>query len=354
MNTSENQDDVEILRLLQDMGMTESEARVYKFVVENSGGTTRDILRTLSLRQPQLYDITSSLERKGFINVLEGRPKRYEPLGAEIIFREREEALSKNREIFLKWASGHGHDEHLERPAIWMSRNWKSFKTNCLEIIGHSKRLILFHTTMENLENFMDVLREKQRSGVRILLMLFNDDIQEKRLAEIAKSGIFSDIRVLNMGQSMTLIGDEFLSTFMPRNVLMKENVEKYGYIFRDRDMTWFLTHHFFVGWFSANTVINPVLKPPLTYSIQRMALSDMQFLFQSGFRTVRLNVKGIYRSNGKSLTANGVVSSINVDHDTVNFVMKTDEGKDLVVGGYDSKIEDLQASEIMITEISR
>nr|MDA8142887.1 hypothetical protein [Thermoplasmatales archaeon] len=232
--------------------------------------------------------------------------------------------------------------------------NWKSFKTNCLEIIGHSKRLILFHTTMENLENFMDVLREKQRSGVRILLMLFNDDIQEKRLAEIAKSGIFSDIRVLNMGQSMTLIGDEFLSTFMPRNVLMKENVEKYGYIFRDRDMTWFLTHHFFVGWFSANTVLNPVLKPPLTYSIQRMALSDMQFLFQSGFRTVRLNVKGIYRSNGKSLTANGVVSSINVDHDTVNFVMKTDEGKDLVVGGYDSKIEDLQASEIMITEISR
>ena len=92
-----------VVEILQDMGMTELEATVYSFIFKNGGATSRDILKALNLRQPQLYDITSGLGRKGFINVIIGRPQKYEAVNPEIIYGKREESLKQMRGTFLDW-----------------------------------------------------------------------------------------------------------------------------------------------------------------------------------------------------------------------------------------------------------
>ncbi|WP_075056618.1 TrmB family transcriptional regulator [Thermogymnomonas acidicola] len=76
-----NQDEATVRSILIDLGLTENEADVYLSLIEHGSMSAGDMLRNLNLRQPQLYDITSSLERKGFINAVEGgRPKRFEAI----------------------------------------------------------------------------------------------------------------------------------------------------------------------------------------------------------------------------------------------------------------------------------
>lgn len=348
-NFEENQ--LNVTEILQEMGLTESEANVYRLLIQEGGATGRDILRRLNLRQPQLYDITSGLERKGFINVIEGRPKRYEAIEPEVIYQMREITLKQNKETFLNWAGENRNVSYEEKPEIWMARNGISFRENSLSVISSAKNFILIHTTYPDLKNYIDALKIQHEKGVRIFLLLFDSNMAIEDYRALPDLEIFSNVRKVDIGKFFVVIADETISAFMPRNVLLRESREKYGYIFRDRDMTWFLTHNFFAGWFIGTTVSEKIPPLPARYSNQRIAMADLQTIRDSGVKEISLAVSGHKRIGNKEVRLNGVLDEITITAEVLNFSLSTPDGNIYSIGGYDSKIEDIISSEVVIHE---
>lgn len=339
----------DVVQILQDMGMTELEATVYSFVFKNGGATSRDILRALDLRQPQLYDITSGLERKGFLNVIIGRPQKYEAVNPEIIYEKREESMKQMRGTFLDWVRKNSPANYKKEPEIFISRNTTGFLSNTLDIIKKAKRHIFIHTTLSYLTYFLDHLEEKSRDGVRIFLLIFDDDYDGEYFNEIMKRKIFSNVRYTRIGKFFSVISDENYSSFMPRNILLGSESEKYGYIFRDDDMTWFLIHNFFSGWFASAVAYEKEPKLPQKYDNQRIALTDILTLKNKGMNKITVYIEGRGRKDNKPLTFEATVHDIRISEDVVNFTTLWNDGKEVSIGGFDSKIEDIIAHSITI-----
>lgn len=339
----------EVLDLLQDAGLTENEATVYKFLVENGGAATKDLIRKLRFRQPQIYDITAALERKHFINVLESRPKRFIPSSMEVLLDQRLKDLRDSRMLLLKWSASANGGE-TKQPAMWMSRDWESFVNNTANVIMKSKQSICMEATPAIAGEFQSAVEDSISKGVDSVLLVYGID-RRKYENECLKrdSKLFKEIRYLKPGQFFAAIGDTGGATFMPRAVTFRPPGERYGYVFKDSDVAWFLTHSFFVGWFKSEELFCRDIELPKRYDLHRLAVSDMIRL-KGGKHGSRITatVGGITREGREMVELTGSVKGVVAQGDIVNFTLESG-GKTYVIGGYDSIVEDIEASWVRI-----
>lgn len=338
----------EILSLLQDAGLTENEAVVYRFLVENGAATTKDLLRKLRFRQPQVYDITTALERKHFLNVLETRPKKFIPESIEAILDQRLKDLKDNREVLLKWAAT-GNGDGTKQPAMWMSRNWESFLNNTASVILKSKRSLCMEATPGIVGEFQSAIAERDGGDMDSVLMVYGVE-RRKYESEFLKRDrkLFGEIRYVKPGQFFAVIGGLGAATFMPRAVTLRPVQERYGYVFKDSDVSWFLTHSFFTAWYKAERIYRSRPKFPKRYALQRLAVSDLLILGEEGREGITATVGGSFRKGGQKVELSGTVTGVVANDDVVNFTIES-EGKRYVVGGYDAIMEDVVADWIVI-----
>lgn len=337
-----------ILNVLQDLGLTENESKVYKILLENGEMATQDILRVVQIRQPNLYDVISSLERKGFLNILSGRPKRYQAMDPNSIIEAKEQALKKGREYFLKWATKVSGNRK-ENTAIINSPNLRNIINNCTQIINQAKNIIEIETNLELLKYLEEPLLNKSSDGVRVSLLLFSghtfDLVKDSDILKYVH-----DVRYIRPGQFFAVISDEKTSVFMPRNVALMEGPNKYGYVAQDRDMTWFITHIYFNEWYGAQTLKEYDPVPPLTYSSQRILVSDLKNILPR-HKAVYGELIGFERESNKEVKMNGEIINVNFDSKVIYFTFTTG-GKKYTVGGYDSQIEDIVMKSFTMKEL--
>jgi sugar-specific transcriptional regulator TrmB len=337
-----------VLRLLENIGLSENESKVYKYLVENGSAVSRDLLKELNLRQPQLYDIMASLERKQFINVQNSRPKVYLPVNTEVILENRTKDNETIKKELMNWVSSSSRSM-TNVPAMWLSRNWNSFVNNTSEIIRSARKTLFLETPVEITDNFFKALESRLDEGIRSGLLIFGISADEYKNKFLKRdSRFFSEIRIAGIGQFFSAISDMDSSSFMPRRVALSREDERYGYILKDGNMSWFLLHNFFQEWFTSETVFSRPIKLPAVYSIQRIAVSDMIRLMNEGLKNLSVRVSGKERKTGEHINIEGKLSDIDMDHDFVNFRLRC-RNRDYTVGGYDSIAEDIEAETIEI-----
>ena len=336
-----------MLKLLRSIGLSENESIVYKFLVEQGGATTKDLLRKLNLRQPQLYDITSGLERKNFINIQDSRPKLYIPIDAELILDNISRELEENRDELLNWA----HSERKSRdnaPSMWFSRQWKSFVINSRSVIARANDTVCVESIPGMLPEFYGALSRRVKDGLKAVLLVFGIDRGRYEDEFLQRdSALFSEIRYAQLGQFFSIIGDVSGTTFMPRKIALLPAERRYGYVFNDADMSWFLTHSFFNAWYASGTLFQKKLHLPAKYSSQRLAVNDMLKLVSHN-RKITASVMGRRRIDGSLISLKGIVTDVKASPDIVNFTVESD-GQKFVVGGYNSMVEDIEAEMITL-----
>lgn len=341
-----------VLSALQELGLTPNEALLFKFLLEKGGTNTLDMNKYLKIRQPQLYDLLTSLERKGMINVIEGRPKIYEALKLDVILRNKKENLQENESVLVRWEEqSAGKEEPI--PAIWVSRTWKSFRNNTLSLIDEAEKSLMIQTPLNFLPELMAELDTIELRNQRIFLLIYGNGIEEEDLNSILEKEYFSDIGLLGLGQFFAIVEDEGSSCFMPRNIIEKDKSQRYGYIFRDRNMTWFIIHNFFTGWSEANIVKRKQAEVGMVYTNQRFAVYDLSYLLKDEKREVWVSVTGFDKKKGKDTVIDGYVESVVTTNEVYNFNLVTKSGERFSVGGYDSKGERIEAEKIQIVQIS-
>jgi len=187
-------------RALQDLGLTEYEARAYLALLKRGAMTASETSELAPVPYSKVYEVLGSLERKGWIETEPGRPSKYYPrsptdaLEATRLRRERNlranetQVLSELTPIFEKRDS-------QERPDIWIVRGEFNILSKIRETLGRSTKEILIAVptlSREIMDLASPTLLHLKSIGVKIQLMT-SESIDRKTLDEACE---FAEVKV--------------------------------------------------------------------------------------------------------------------------------------------------------------
>jgi sugar-specific transcriptional regulator TrmB len=210
-------------RVLQDLGLTDYEIKVYLVLLDNPGSQASDAGRLAGVPVSKIYEVLSNLERKGWVESQQSkRPTRYFPkspstaLQAVRIRLERE--LKSNEEYLLhELMPRYSRKETQERPEIWIVRGEYNILAKVQETIDRCKKEILVvvpSALNEVIDLVIPALAEIRNSGVTVR-MLLSGQVSKESLSKLASlsqlrlkenmfgGGVISDARevILFLGE---------------------------------------------------------------------------------------------------------------------------------------------------------
>ena len=183
-------------RALQDIGLTGYEVKAYTALIKNGPMTAINVSKQSTVPYSKIYDVLSSLEKKGWIETDHSRPSKFypkPPTTALETMRMRIDADRKRNEaqvvaelspLFEKRGS-------KERPDIWIVRGQFNILTKLKEMLESCANELMIATPIvldaliELAAPMMLALRAK---GVRIMVMC-TENADENHLKSISKWG---------------------------------------------------------------------------------------------------------------------------------------------------------------------
>jgi HTH-type transcriptional regulator, sugar sensing transcriptional regulator len=137
-----------IRRALKEFGLTEYEVKAYIALVESGPMPASQLSTTAAIPYSKIYEILGNLERKGWVEIEQGRPSKYFPkppstaLEASRVRMEntlkssQTEALSELQPLYEKKGV-------QERPDIWIVRGQNNILDRIKETLGRTRRELL-------------------------------------------------------------------------------------------------------------------------------------------------------------------------------------------------------------------
>jgi len=183
-------------RALKEIGLTEYEVAAYLSLLENGPSTASQASKDTRVPYSKIYDVLTSLEAKGWVEVENARPKRYFP-------KPPSEALEATRLTFestlqsnLNQAKGelepmYASKDLQERPDIWIVRGDFNILARIREALNSSKHTLMIATVTPPRPLLEILLKDLQRLrdvGVEIKLMV-TKDVREETLQRLSELG---------------------------------------------------------------------------------------------------------------------------------------------------------------------
>lgn len=235
-------------RLLQELGLTEYEARAYTALVSSGPSAAGELSELANVPYSRIYDILSKLERRGWVEVQSGRPTRYKAKAPGEIIR----LLKAEQERRLK-ELGDGVVKELEplyerraeakRPDVWIIRGERNLLAKAGEMLAHAQveaLLSLPRLTKElsGLSSFLPVLEAKNIT-VRVLVAerpkLKKSELPQS--LEIRKRKTLFGGGVIVDGKEVLLVlgsGEEFVGIWSDEVGLARFAKEYFEYLWKD------------------------------------------------------------------------------------------------------------------------
>ncbi|WP_291764793.1 TrmB family transcriptional regulator [Caldivirga sp. UBA161] len=341
--------DGDLVDALTILGLSRKEATVLAYLLLNGNATAREIMTDLSIHQPQLYNIMVSLERKGFINVQQSKPKVYTPIGMGVIMEMIENEMLKRKQAVVKALTSLTRGDRV-RNLLWVTRGIDNVIYNSASLIQEatselyvSAPPVLLSRLIKHISNL------DPRVKAYILVYPSLDDELLSRLKGI-KSLV--EVKVNKLGPFYFISSNAESCVFAPSKVSLLREAEPYGYVFRDRIMTLQFIHGFFDAWRRAQTIYRRGFKTsdyPLVFNSHRFATWEILKAKESKL-SIEVRVKGYLTSNNEEADITGVPLNVTIDSDVVNFeLLPSNGGKALLVGGTNALIEDIESEYIEI-----
>lgn len=210
-----------VLRTLEDLGLTELDARVYLFLGKRGSHKGQDIAKALKVRKEQVYRNLNNLQSKGIVSATLDHPARYsaEPfqkvldLFIEAKMKEAQRLRESKDSILQDWQSIAISENGAasERFAVIKGRNIIYSKIQ--QMIQQTKKQLSTMTTVPNLVRadqfglFNAVFEHPKRGSIyfRFLTELSekNLDTVKNLLTKIPKQKFHLEIRIPDLGLSL-------------------------------------------------------------------------------------------------------------------------------------------------------
>ncbi|RLE65935.1 MAG: hypothetical protein DRJ47_03600 [Thermoprotei archaeon] len=344
-------DSEEVLRFLRELGLTGLEAKAYVTLLINGEMSATELAKAMNMHFPQLYNIMSSLEVKGFIEVQEGRPKRYKAVDIGYVTSRRIAEIKSKAKKVKKILKEARQSPAYSRPSIWITLGMQNILRNLIELINDSKYDVLIVIHRDYVGSIRKPLVSARKRGVQTYLVIYPGDEAKElttKFKAVKRVSVFETYPFAILGvadSSRAVLSHGFPKRLPPEKL--------YGIVFDEPIMPLFLTEDFYQIWIKAIPLVESDLSLPATFTSQRLALIELKKIIKKhGKATIK--VKGIYVKNGKPFEGIGTVKEIIENEYQKCIVMVMADGTMVSIGGPYASLEDVEAQLITILSVER
>jgi sugar-specific transcriptional regulator TrmB len=340
---------------LELLGLTKTEAEVYVALVSTGVSTATQIIEAVGLHQPQFYDVITSLHRKGFVEIQDGRPKLYRVVEPELIIGRITSEIGKRKKRLLKALSEiYQKSVVVGTPTIWITKGKKNIIRNAIQVINRAQIDLVVCVNQELLKPLLRYLRSARKRGVQVFLLIHPKKPIPSDL--IRKLDGMGQVRSIAAGD-FAVIADSLTCFFVQHTVLSRKmGLDCYGIMIDEPTLSDIVMHDLAFKWMRGAPIFQEKIDLthyPKKLTLHRLSLIEMEKLRREGYN-VKAKVVGRYVKTGKKFEAEGQITDIIVDMDALifNFSIKTREGEILTVGGPDAALEDVAANHVLIEPV--
>jgi len=222
----------ELIKSLMDLGLLESEAKIYITLLMLNYSEVKKLIDFLGLSKPNTYESLRLLKEKGLVVLINTRPMTYQAIpldiGLEMLYQTnldlKEKAKEKAKKIFLTLDKENFIEKNPE--TLWHVFGGKSIDNKIKEMIIGANKSIFFASSPQYLK-YIEKLNEKNIK-MEIITISNNSNIKDK-LNKIFKEKKV-DYHIVNykdmINSSLTAVPeDELISYKEALNMFDYENM---------------------------------------------------------------------------------------------------------------------------------
>ena len=184
---------------LKSLGLTQYEIKTIKTLIALSASTAEEIHKQTDIPTPRIYDTIDSLEKKGLVRIISGRPKRFEAINLEdglrkfLDFKENEyqEELKKMDLISQQILSLLSDPEYQSQLVIKPDELLEAYSSlgdmqaKTIEIIKKAKKEIcIFTNVFYWFDKVKDAIISSINNGVKVRVLMKIEDEKSKNYAK--------------------------------------------------------------------------------------------------------------------------------------------------------------------------
>ncbi len=191
--------------LLKEMGLTEYETKSYLTLLKLGIATADQISETASIPLPRVYDTLVQLQKKGFVLISKGRPKKFKPNPPKRALKNFIENKKNEYDLELRYLKD--TVKKLEaalskvRPIQLREREWDLWSTERRKNIGNildqqkemaKKEILIFSGDLSWVSETQKIIKGAIKKGVKIRAVAHEPENKEsiKNIRLAKKNGI--------------------------------------------------------------------------------------------------------------------------------------------------------------------
>jgi HTH-type transcriptional regulator, sugar sensing transcriptional regulator len=210
-------------KALKDFGLTEYEVKAYIALVEAGPLPASVLSTTATIPYSKIYEILGNLERKGWVEIEQGRPSKYFPKPPSTALdssrvRMENTLKSSQTDAMSELQPLYERKGVQERPDIWIVRGQDNILDRIKETLGRTKKELLLAMPIvpESVISMATPLLSLLISrGIRVSLMVPNTTSKDvirrlKGLAEVRiREQMFGGGMISDSNEIIILLGEE-------------------------------------------------------------------------------------------------------------------------------------------------
>lgn len=335
----------EIIEKLQKFGLTKYESLAYITLLKIGPSKATDVTKESGIPHTRVYDVLSSLHRKGFVDIMQGAPRIYKPVNPELILEKIKEELLTSignlKELFIElYRSAHGED----LPEIWTIHGFENTVERAEYIIRSAKNEVLINTPFE----FLKLLREDIRRRKDLIFVIISNfeeipEWLEKDNIILAKSGGAPWL------MASWIIGDIEYALFFGALPKDKRKEKFYSFWGKSAKLIQNYMHWFYTIYLDNSQLVKPLNYKNIKKPVTLLNIRTLITVLKQTELPKKAEVIGRTVEDKSEITLSGEIVKYEYTPLTASITLKDEKGKEWKIGGLGSYFEDVEGEKFIL-----
>lgn len=196
------------LQLLEKIGLTEAEAKVYMTLLQNGSLSGYEASKLAGVQRSKIYNLLESMKEKGFILYTEyENNNKYAAVPIKEIADRCKRETENTLDDLTERLSIYPQKTNLDY--IWHIRNNENVFAKCREIIHNTEEELLVQIWTEDIPQVIGQLKLLEEKGIRMAVVVFSNDKElEVPLKKYYRHGMAEDKKEEMGGRWVTMVSD--------------------------------------------------------------------------------------------------------------------------------------------------
>ncbi|WP_440006538.1 TrmB family transcriptional regulator [Halomicrococcus sp. SG-WS-1] len=176
-------DESDAIEALEELGLSNYEAKVFVALQRLGTGTARDIHQATDVPRSQVYGAAESLQEQGLVEVQQSKPLQYRPVGLEEArshLRNRFERTEEQAFDYLETARQEGSEDE-QREDVWTIHGHGGVASRVEQLVDEAEERIVFGSRDPLVTpGIVEGLRRRFDAGVSVVVISEDEAVHER------------------------------------------------------------------------------------------------------------------------------------------------------------------------------